>query len=514
LQLEFLYERLETEETIYVFRHALTQDAAYAGLLARDRQRIHYGVGLALEKLYAGRTDEIAELLALHYGNSDHADKAVDYTILAAEKAQQRWANAEALSYFDAALLRLDAMPDTKANRVRRVDAVIKQIEVKLALGLHAEHARALASIRDTVAEIDDPRRHASWHYWMGFLQGQTGGHPGVAIEHCRQAAAIAAGAGFDELDGYIESCLAQANIVAGELRAAIEAGERAMSIFESRGNRWYASRALWHLSTAANYLGEWQASLAYCRRAFEHGVALDDRRLKAVTLWRMGSAYVQQGDFEEGLRCCCESLALSPIPYDASWARLVQGYGLIKAGRLDVGITQLSEAAAWFESSNLPYTRSTATFWLAEGYLAFGDRVSARPLIEQVLTISKSIGYVHYEALAHRLMGDCLAADDAVAAEEHLDSAQSVLERIGARNDFAKTLVTRAGLRQAAGDAETARRLLDQASEIFRALGTLDEPSRIDVGLAALTYDATDIPHNRGRRRPPLAEGGRHSTT
>jgi tetratricopeptide (TPR) repeat protein len=262
LQLEFLYERLETEETIYVFRHALTQDAAYAGLLARDRQRIHYGVGLALEKLYPGRTDEIAELLALHYGNSDDPDKAVDYTILAAEKAQRRWANSEALSYFDTALRRLDAMPDTAANRLRRVDAVLKQIEVKLALGQHAEHAGALAGIRDTINEIDDPHRRATWHYWMGFLGCLTGGRPAEAIDHCREAAAIAAAAGFDELDGDIQSCLAQAYTVAGDLRAAIEAGERAVSIFEARGNRWYASRALWHLSTAANYLGKWEESL------------------------------------------------------------------------------------------------------------------------------------------------------------------------------------------------------------------------------------------------------------
>src|SRR5262249_35818638 len=38
LRLEFLYERVESGETTYVFRHALTQDAAYAGLLARDRR--------------------------------------------------------------------------------------------------------------------------------------------------------------------------------------------------------------------------------------------------------------------------------------------------------------------------------------------------------------------------------------------------------------------------------------------------------------------------------------------
>jgi hypothetical protein len=37
-------------------------------------------------------------MLALHFGRSDEAEKAVDYAILAAEKAQRRWANSEALS--------------------------------------------------------------------------------------------------------------------------------------------------------------------------------------------------------------------------------------------------------------------------------------------------------------------------------------------------------------------------------------------------------------------------------
>ena len=64
---------------------------------------------------------------------------------------------------------------------------------------------------------------------------------------------------GFDELDGHIQSCLAHALTIGGEFRAAIPAGERAVAKFETAGNRWYASRALWHLDTAANHLGEWE---------------------------------------------------------------------------------------------------------------------------------------------------------------------------------------------------------------------------------------------------------------
>ena len=102
--------------------------------------------------------------------------------------------------------------------------------------------------------------------------------------------------AGLDEIDGFATSSLALVYIVAGQLRDAIESGERALSIFESRSNLWWAGRTLWYLSlAAANALGEWDASLDYCRRALDQGAALNDLRLKAVGWWRMGSAHIQR---------------------------------------------------------------------------------------------------------------------------------------------------------------------------------------------------------------------------
>src|SRR6516165_11721574 len=149
--LEFVYERVETEGTIYVFRHALTQETAYGSLLERHRRAYHGVVGGALEELYRGRTDEVAELLAFHFERSDEAEKSVDYAILAAEKSQRRWGKNEALTYFNDALRRLNSLPDSPANRLRRVDAVLKQAEVKFALGQHAEHIEALEQIRALV---------------------------------------------------------------------------------------------------------------------------------------------------------------------------------------------------------------------------------------------------------------------------------------------------------------------------------------------------------------------------
>jgi tetratricopeptide (TPR) repeat protein len=90
-----------------------------------------------------------------------------------------------------------------------------------------------------------------------------------------------------------VNSCLAQAYLIAGRLREAIDAGERALARFESLGNLWWAVRTISHLSPAANALGEWHRSLSYCRRAIEHGTTLNDRRLKVIGLWRVGVTYI-----------------------------------------------------------------------------------------------------------------------------------------------------------------------------------------------------------------------------
>ena len=311
----FLDERTEAEGAIYAFRHWLTQEAAYGSLLERQRRACHAAIGSALEALYAERADEVVEFLALHFGRSDETEKAVDYGIVAAEKAQRRWANGDALGYFNEAQRALDAMPDTGPNRLRRVDAVLKQAEVRYALGQYTQHIQALDDIRSIVEEIGDPPRRAAWCYWTGFLHSTSGGRPDVAIQHCREAARIASVSGLDEINAFAESCLSQVYMIAGRPRDGLAAGERALASFEARGDRWWAGRTLWFLTANANYLGEWERSLDYCRRGLEHGNVLNDLRLKAVGWSRTGLAHIQQGDVERGLECCEEALALSPIP-------------------------------------------------------------------------------------------------------------------------------------------------------------------------------------------------------
>src|SRR5262249_12898850 len=131
-------------------------------------------------------------------------------------------ANVEALAQFEAALARLASMADTDANRLRRIDAVIKQAEVKFALGRHAERVGALEGIKDLVDAVADPPRRATWYYWTAFLQSLIGARPEKPIMYCREALAIADASGFEDIRPFAECCLAHVLMAAGDLRGAI----------------------------------------------------------------------------------------------------------------------------------------------------------------------------------------------------------------------------------------------------------------------------------------------------
>jgi hypothetical protein len=243
----------------------------------------------------------------------------------------------------------------------------------------------------------------------------------------------------------------------------------------------------MWILSMTANALGQWSRSLAYCRRALEHGEAADDLRLKVVAWSRIAGTQTQRGDAKAGLAACESALRLGPTPFDTAMINAVRGYALVKNGDVSIGLRTLREAVEWFGGSHLLYTRSLYSVWLADSLVRSGDRESGRTLAATVLATSESVGYRHLEGVAHRVLGESLTADDGDAATVHLERAHRVLDETGARSELAKALVAEAGLRAARGDADDAHRLLGEAGRIFEALGTVDEPGRLRAALQAL---------------------------
>ncbi|MGD8750559.1 MAG: adenylate/guanylate cyclase domain-containing protein, partial [Anaerolineales bacterium] len=68
---ELIREAARVPELEYMFRHSLTQEAAYSTILLRQRREFHRQVGGAIEKLFPDRLEEFHPVLAHHFGEAN-----------------------------------------------------------------------------------------------------------------------------------------------------------------------------------------------------------------------------------------------------------------------------------------------------------------------------------------------------------------------------------------------------------------------------------------------------------
>ena len=97
--LEFLRERHGAVERTFVFKHALTRDVAYDGMLQARRRQLHGQAGAALERSDASQRFECCELLAYHYSRSAEPARAIPY-LAQPGTALGRYANEEAIAVY------------------------------------------------------------------------------------------------------------------------------------------------------------------------------------------------------------------------------------------------------------------------------------------------------------------------------------------------------------------------------------------------------------------------------
>jgi predicted ATPase len=96
--LEFLRERHGAAARTFVFKHALTREVAYDGILQARRRQLHGHAGAALEHSPASQRFEHCELLAYHYSRSSDPARAIPHLATAGDRARDRYANQEAIA--------------------------------------------------------------------------------------------------------------------------------------------------------------------------------------------------------------------------------------------------------------------------------------------------------------------------------------------------------------------------------------------------------------------------------
>jgi tetratricopeptide (TPR) repeat protein len=118
---EFIYEQPAVGDVEYTFKHALTQEVAYNSVLQERRRLLHERIGAATEALYPERLEDHLEELAHHFTRSGNTGKAVDYLERAGRRAEERFANVEAVNHFSAALELVRTMPHSSQGAEREL---------------------------------------------------------------------------------------------------------------------------------------------------------------------------------------------------------------------------------------------------------------------------------------------------------------------------------------------------------------------------------------------------------
>ena len=104
------------QDSIYAFRHALLQDAAYQSLLLSRRRQYHGEIARTLEQKFADIAENQPDLVAQHYTAAELPEQAIPYWLRAGERAMARFAFREPVAHLERGLQLARALRESPAR--------------------------------------------------------------------------------------------------------------------------------------------------------------------------------------------------------------------------------------------------------------------------------------------------------------------------------------------------------------------------------------------------------------
>jgi class 3 adenylate cyclase/tetratricopeptide (TPR) repeat protein len=336
----------------YFFKHALTQDVAYEGLLKKERKELHARAAAAIEEQFADRLSEVTETLAFHYSQAGIADRAVHYLRAAGTKAIDRYALVEAQSHFENAYSTLIAA-ETGPERDRAL------IELILDWALVFYYRARLVDLGDlldqhqeAVDRLDDDELRMWWLVWRGHAAGFNLDQTHV-LAYLDEAIVIAERIGDDAGYAYARTWQVWGRFVTGRPLEAIEAaesiGEWVIANRETDPYPFFKSRCTAVFALA--FSGRVEHIQAICDDVIEFGHRAGNNRCVAFGLQALGLMHMALGNYERAIELATQAadIAKDPIYRDTSRLTVVAAASLngdVELARRTVGYLRSAQAA------------------------------------------------------------------------------------------------------------------------------------------------------------------------
>jgi predicted ATPase/class 3 adenylate cyclase len=392
-----VYPEHTIPELEYAFKHALTQEATYQGILERKRMEFHHQVGEGIETLYRERLEEYYSELAYHYARSADKEKAVQYLIKVGDRCKQLYANQDAIRYFNNALSLLDELGETSEHEMQRLKALEDLGDVHHTIGKHND---AIAYFEKAVTlgtkQGLSPTRLAELYFKIGYACHWLDQHD-KEIETA-QAGLLVRGE---------DTLCPQVALLYENLRQGYQHTGDLAKMYD------YASRNAEIIRGLGYFDG---IHKIYAGISYTNGVMKGDREY--AVLWaKEGMEICECHNDKKGIAECCHSLG------DAFW------------------IPNFREAIHWWEKSisvaeDIGYVDIMMYSHVDLGAMLVmrkEDLEEAEEHLKAGLDIASEIGNSEYAISAHRYLGELyLFKQEWDKAEEHFIFSADIASEVG----------------------------------------------------------------------------------
>jgi class 3 adenylate cyclase/tetratricopeptide (TPR) repeat protein len=481
---EFLYETSLFPEHAYTFKHALTHEVAYGGLLQEQRRFLHGRLVEALEALAGDRLDDQVERLAHHALRGEMWDKALAYGRQAGDKAQTRSAYREAVVCYEQALGASAQVSESRATTEQVIDL---HLGLRTALNVLGEapgrlfdHLRRAETLAQTCG---DPLRLGLVYVDMGancWLLGDAE----RAIDYGQRALALAATLGHVGLQARAHYILGQAYYDVGDYARAVESlgqnvemlqGELLSERFGANGSVAVGSRA-W-LNWCHAELGAFMEGFAMAEEGLQIAETVNSPFSLGDACNGVSALYLRQGDVQRAIPVLERGMGLCQswhIPLFLTWQAGALGVAYALEGRVAAGLALAEHgmelAMARGRARVLPLMVSR----LSEAYLLAGRLEEARQRAVQAVELARQYKQRGWQAWALWLLGESTASQaspEGESAAGHYRQALALAEALGMRPLQAHCHRGLGTLYARQGQQEQARTALSTAIELYRAM-------------------------------------------
>jgi tetratricopeptide (TPR) repeat protein len=480
---EFLYETRLVPELEYAFKHALTHEVAYAGLLQDRRGILHPRIMEAIERLYANRLAEQVDRLAYHALRGGVWDKAVAYFRQAGAKAAAHSAYREAVACFEQALGALTHLPESRETIEQGIDVRLELRDAIFPLGEYRRIFDYLCEAEILADRIGDQGR-------LGWISAYTAAHfwlsndPDRAVGPGRRALAAAEARGDFALQVVANLRLGQAYLSLGDYSRARECFQRNIESIKGDLIRERFGEALLPSVLSRVWL-VWV--LVYCGE-FAEGIARGgegvriaetvNHPLSLIMAYRcLGHLYLRKGDLPEAIRFlerCNELCKTWNIPTFKFGVASNLGYAYILSGRLADGLPLLERMIEQSISMGFQQALTFPVIHLSEGYRLANRMEDAIRLAGQALDFARDHKLRAHQAWALRALGEIAShrdPPDTEKAEASYRQAMVLADEMGLRPLIAHCHLGLGQLYGRVGKCQETREHLAAAAAMYREM-------------------------------------------